>query len=69
MMVGGDLHLENCESLRTLPSEIFNWGCSMDPLWYGDMRNIYLVGAGLDESELERIRSANAPGIQFFCFN
>ena len=61
LQLGRSLDLTGCTSLTSLP----NWITTLGPTIEGETCSVHLIGTGLSESVLERLREAEAPGMQF----
>ncbi len=61
--VGGDLAFSNCSGLASLPPWMTQLGLRSD----GRVREVYLTGTGLAEEDIKLLKTASAPGMQFFC--
>lgn len=61
LTVGGDLNFKDCTGLTSLPNWITTLGRTVD----GVIRNVYLENTGLSDAVMDRLRRADAPGMQF----
>ncbi len=60
--IDGDLYLQGCTNLTSLPAWITQLGLKPD----GQVRAVYLIGTGLSENIINRLRQTDAPGMQFY---
>ena len=59
---GGDLLIWQCPQLTALP----HWITSLGPTLSGTIREVNLSTLGLSDALIDRLRSAEAPGMRFF---